>query len=78
MAYEQRDNSGSLFKNDKKTTEKHPDYTGDCMINGVKLRMAAWIKEGARGKFMSVSFSVPQSESRQAPPREIADDDLPF
>lgn len=28
----QKDNSGALFKNAKKETEKHPDYRGKCFI----------------------------------------------
>ncbi len=33
--YEMKDGSFSLFKNDKKLTEKHPDYKGSIKINGV-------------------------------------------
>ena len=57
MAYEQRDNSGSLFKNEKKTEPKHPDYKGDAMIDGQAVWVSAWIKEGKNGKFMSLSFN---------------------
>ena len=56
MAFEQRDLSGALFKNDKKGNEKAPDYTGNAMVDGFEYKMSAWIKEGASGKFMSVSF----------------------
>lgn len=45
MAYEQKPNSGSLFKNDKKTTDKHPDYTGTWKDeNGKMWSFAAWVK----------------------------------
>ena len=31
---EPRDNSGALFKNDRKTEDKHPDYSGPARIAG--------------------------------------------
>jgi hypothetical protein len=34
MAFEQRDNSGSLWVNDRKSEESHPDRTGTVMIGG--------------------------------------------
>jgi len=65
MAYEQRDNGGALFKNDKDGNEQRPDYTGDCMVNGKLMRMAAWVKEGKKGKFMSLKFD--EVEGQEAP-----------
>lgn len=65
MAFEQRDNSGALFKNDKGDNEKRPDYRGDAMIGGVSYEMSAWIKDGKRGKFMSVSFKVKGEQTQQ-------------
>jgi hypothetical protein len=53
----ERDNSGVLFKNNKKTSEKHPDLTGNIMINGKKYRLSAWTKQGNSGKFYSLSVS---------------------
>jgi len=88
MAYEQRDNSGSLFKNDRKEKENHPDYKGGCMVGGVEMWMSAWLKTGANGtKFMSFSFQP--KDQQQAPARQtlpsqtpqaetMLDDDLPF
>lgn len=58
MAYEQREGSGALFKNAKKEKENQPDYQGDCKVGGVKYRLSAWIKEGAKGKWMSLSIQV--------------------
>ena len=48
--------TGALFKNDKKEKPSHPDYRGDCTINGRKFWMSAWIKEGQKGKYMSLAF----------------------
>ena len=88
MAYEQRDNSGSLFKNDKKEKDNHPDYKGSCMVGGVEMWMSSWLKTGANGtKFMSFSFQPKEQQAQQpvarqaakpAPPVEDFLDDLPF
>lgn len=50
------DNSGALFVNDKKVADNHPSHTGSALIDGVEYWLNAWVKEGAKGKFMSVSF----------------------
>lgn len=56
MAYEQKNNSGSLFRNDKKQTEKQPDYNGTIKIDGKDYKLAAWIKEAKSGqKYFSIS-----------------------
>ena len=31
---ETKNNSGAIFKNDKKTAETHPDYKGKVNVNG--------------------------------------------
>jgi len=56
MAYVPKEGSGSLFKNDRKTTETHPDYTGSIMVNGREHYLSGWIKEGTKGKFFSISI----------------------
>lgn len=75
MAYEQKDMSGSLFKNDKES-DKHPDYKGSCTINGTQYWMAAWLKEGKNGKWMSFSFKP--KEQKDAPKAKDDDEDPPF
>ncbi len=65
---EKRANSGILFKNDRKQQDTHADYQGTCTINGVEYYMNAWLKDGARGKFMSFSFKpkkLPADYGRQ-------------
>jgi uncharacterized protein (DUF736 family) len=82
MAYEIRDYTGSLFKNDRKESDNHPDYKGTAMVGGVEMWMDAWIKkkEGAK-TYMSVSFKPKEARQAQAPSRAVhpADDmDVPF
>ena len=51
MAYQIKNNQGTLFSaTDKKTTDKHPDYTGSCKINDVKMNISAWVNESQAGK----------------------------
>ena len=58
MAYEQKNNNGSLFRNDKKETEKQPDYNGTAKIDGKDYKVAAWIKESKSGqKFFSMVYT---------------------
>ena len=67
MAFQQKPNTGSLFKNHKKNKETHPDYTGSCLVNGVELKIGAWLKTSKKGeKFFSMSFQVPQGNAPQA------------
>lgn len=85
MAYQLKDGQGSLFKNDRKEKENQPDYRGELMINGELLEVAAWIKTGQKGKFMSLS-AKPKEERRQRQddnpygrqPDDIDDGEIPF
>jgi hypothetical protein len=68
MSYEQRDNSGVLFENDRKEKDTHPDHKGKAMIGGKMYWVSLWIKEGRNGDFFSLAFK-PQDEQRQTPAR---------
>lgn len=77
-------NSGVLFKNDRKESEKHPDYTGKINVNGEEFWLSAWIKTGQRGKFMSLSVK-PKDPDAAKPAKAAAgiadqyqDDAIPF
>ena len=84
MAFEQRDLSGALFKNDKKGNDKAPDYKGNAMVDGFEYNMAAWIKEGKSGKFMSVVFKrkdddyKPVKQEVKTVKVDYDNEDLPF
>ena len=80
MAYEQKPNSGTLFKNNRKTATNHPDYQGNWKdANGKEWQLAAWVKDGKKGKFMSISASQKKADpGAYAPAKPDAEDDLPF
>lgn len=85
-------NRGALFKNDRKTKESQPGYTGSLNVDGVEYFLDAWLKEGKTGaKFFSVSVKRKEQQSAPAPaPRAPAPaprassgfddmaDDIPF
>lgn len=87
MAYEHKPGSGSMFKNDKKTSDSHPDYKGDGMApDGTMIWLDAWIKRPEGKKpFLSVSMKPKEAKTAQhkpsipAPPTPDFDDsDQPF
>jgi len=85
MAYDKsNENSGVLFKNDRKESDKHPDYKGSINVNGEDFWLSAWLKTSSKGtRFMSLSVK-PKEEQKKAPPKQDQsgfddmDDDLPF
>jgi hypothetical protein len=83
MAYEMRPGQGSLFKNDKKTDERHPSLKGKVMLpNGEVRWISGWTKATAAGeKWISLSVGdlVQGGGQPQAKPVVVeSDDDIPF
>lgn len=72
MKYEQKPNTGVLFKNNKKETERHPDYTGNILMADGEYYLSAWIKEGKNGKFYSLSIKKKEAKAN------TSSNDLPF
>lgn len=62
---EQYDNTnrGALFKNDRKETDKQPDYTGKINVKGTEQRLAGWIRQSKSGQtYLSIEASDPLPE----------------
>lgn len=76
------DNSGSLFKNDRKSSDKQPDMRGNATIDGVEYWISAWTKTGQRGKFLSLSLqkkdAVPVAAPKEVTLETDIDDDIPW
>ena len=75
-------NRGSLFKNDKKTTEQMPDYKGQINVNGEEFWINAWLKTSKQGtKFMSLSVTPKDRQVSEPTRKSIPVDDssdIPF
>lgn len=78
---------GSIWKNDKKEKDTHPDFRGSAEVNGVEYWVSAWRrKEGANPNSPALSFSFqakeeqrPTQQPQQAPATDkLAEDDIPF
>jgi hypothetical protein len=77
----QREKSGILFKNNRKTEERHSDYAGTATIEGVEYWLNAWIREGKNGKFMGLSFkskNVVERPKLRVVGGNDPNDDIPF
>ena len=70
-----RDNSGVLFKSDKRDNEKAPHYKGNITVDGKDYWLSAWIKEGKSGKFMGLALS-PKDQQQKAKPKSSGFDDM--
>jgi hypothetical protein len=81
MAYDNT-NSGILARNQRKTEEKHPEYTGQINVNGVDYWLSAWVKERKDGSGKFFSLSVRAKDEQKTTPRHLPqqdeDSDIPF
>lgn len=85
MAYEQKDNSGSLFKNERREKDTHAHARGSALIDGVSYFVDAWTNTDKNGnKYQSLKFkrkdtqAAPASNNWQSPPLDDLDDEVPF
>ncbi len=88
MSGQQRDNSGIIGVNNRKEKENHPDYSGQCSVDGKAFWISGWKRTGRDGsKFLSLAFKPKMAKDHQgAPPNPPAqtgakhdfDDNIPF
>lgn len=63
--FEQKNGTGVLFPNEKRTNENQPNMTGRIVTpDGIEYQLAAWTKEGKNGKFLKVAIRE-QQEKKQ-------------
>ncbi len=82
MAFVQKPNTGAMFPNDKKETERHPDYKGDFNIDGVNYHISGYLVTSslvfreASQQFQRPAHKAATQDARL--PFDDYDDDMPF
>lgn len=81
-------NRGSIWKNERKTKDTHPDFTGTLNVEGREYFFDAWKrKEGAGPKAPALTFRIkPKDEAAGGHPDRFRkgrdddglDDSIPF
>ena len=77
---QQRENSGSLFRNEKKEKATAPDYTGTARIGDKDYSMSGWLNKSRDGKtYLRILFSIRElnNSNKELNPGN-SQDDLPF
>ena len=80
MAFVHKENTGSIFKNDKRESETHPHGKGSAMIDGVEYWVSAWTNVKDDKRYQSLKFSR-KDENKAPRPNPVEadfDDYLPF
>lgn len=80
--YVQKNNSGSLFKNDRKENDLQPSMKGSAKVNGQEFWVSAWTNTSQKGdKYISFRLEPkeeipvntdPQAQYRRAPAQPAA------
>ena len=64
MAYELNEGQGTLFKNNRKTSDSHPNLTGEIKINGEVCWISGWTKPTKNGDTW-ISLSVKKKDDQR-------------
>jgi len=64
MSFELKEGQGSLFKNNRKTTDSHPNLTGEIKINGKVYWISGWTKPTKAGEKW-ISLSVKKKDDQR-------------
>ena len=83
MAFEQQDNSGAIFVNDRKEKDTHPDRSGSARINGVDYWVSGWLRKTKDGNpYLSLAFKEKNANAstgdKSKSRAEELDDRIPF
>lgn len=70
-------NSGTVFDNDRKEKETHPDFTGTLNVEGKEYWISAWKKTSKAGKRF-ISLAVKPKDGKQTVKKSDPEDEIPW
>tara|TARA_R100000808_G_C2155337_1_gene167564 strand:+ start:7128 stop:7352 length:225 start_codon:yes stop_codon:yes gene_type:complete len=63
MAFEHKENTATVFTNDKKTADNQPDYTGRGKVGDALMDFAMWKRQSKSGNtYYYMSFKEPSEK----------------
>lgn len=66
MSNYDNNDSGALFDNDRRTSDRHPNMRGSATVGGVEYWVSAWEKRSAGGKnYISLAFTAKDENGGQ-------------
>ena len=88
----QKENTGTLWPNDRKESDSHPDSKGSARIDGHDYWLSSWNKSSPNGPRQSLSFKrkdgtasrpiepkiLSMTAQAPLPRRDLDDDSVPF
>ena len=79
MTFERKDNTGSIFVNDRKTEDTHPDRTGSAMIGGTEYWVHGWLRKSTKGaQYLALSFRPKDAQAAGQSKPQAVDNDASF
>jgi len=76
---------GVLYRNENKSSDNHPDYSGSVNVGGVDYWLSGWLKESKKDskKFFSLSVrpktdAAPKPVNRPKKSSDFDDLEVPF
>jgi hypothetical protein len=86
MSNYDNNNRGSIWKNEDRKSDTHPQFKGSAEVNGVEYWVSGWLRKAdanPKAPAMSFSFTAKEQQSAPKPAQAQANDfdsgeDIPF
>jgi len=83
MAFTHKENSGSLFKNNRKEQDTHADYSGSLNVEGKMFWLNAWLNKAENGApYLSIRVKLKQQQQEKPALKVVGNndpnDEIPF